>query len=292
MIPKGEHTDFKVNPCTQINLSQWPTRIEPLYTSKKHHQQLLKESHEELAALQEMLYAHNRYAMLLIFQGMDSAGKGSVIKHVMTGINPQGCQVFSFRQPNSSELDHDFLWRSNNRLPERGRIGIFDRSYYEEVTTVRVMPGLLEQQRLPMEFIDPIKIWQERFQDIVNLESYLHRNGTRIIKFFLHLSKEEQRQRLLARINDPNKNWKIGRADLEARQYWESYQTAYAGCLSATSTRQSPWYIVPADDKRNAQLLVSRIVRETMKTLEIGYPIATEAHRKELARIKTALERE
>ncbi|SDY10478.1 polyphosphate kinase 2 family protein [Nitrosomonas sp. Nm33] len=287
-----ELANFKINPDTQVNLSERPTRIKPLYSSKKHHQELLNKLHEELGTLQDMLYAHNRYAMLLIFQGMDSAGKGSIIKHVMTGINPQGCQVFSFQQPTAEDLDHDFLWRSNNRLPERGRIGIFDRSYYEEVTAVRVMPGLLAQQHLPMEFLDPAKIWQERFQDIINLESYLHRNGIRIVKFFLHLSKEEQRQRLLARIDEPKKNWKISRADMEARQHWDSFQIAYAECLGATSSEHSPWYIIPADDKRNAQLLVSKIIRNTMKMLQISYPITTEAHRKELAEIRDALEKE
>jgi PPK2 family polyphosphate:nucleotide phosphotransferase len=285
-------TKLKVDPNTQVNLINWPTSIKPLYSSKKKHQELLNESHEELGALQDMLYAHNRYAILLILQGIDSAGKGSIIKHVMSGINPQGCQVYSFQQPTAEDLDHDFLWRSNNRLPERGRIGIFDRSYYEEVTAVRVIPGLLEQQHLPMELLDPTKFWQERFQDIVNLESYLHRNGIRIIKIFLHISKEEQRQRLLARIDEPTKNWKISHADMEARQHWEAFQTAYAECLSATSTEHSPWYIVPADDKRNAQLLVSKIVRETMKALQMSYPIATEAHRKELAEMRDTLEKE
>lgn len=292
MALNSKLTKLKVDPNTQVDLVDWATSIKPLYSSKKKHQELLNELHEELGALQDMLYAHNRYALLLILQGIDSAGKGSIIKHVMTGINPQGCQVYSFQQPTAEDLDHDFLWRSNNRLPERGRIGIFDRSYYEEVTAVRVIPGLLEQQHLPMELLDPTKFWQERFQDIVNLESHLHRNGTRIVKIFLHLSKEEQRQRLLERIDEPKKNWKISRADIEARQHWEAFQTAYAECLSATSTEHSPWYIVPADDKLNAQLLVSKIVTETMKTLQMNYPIATEAHRKELAEIREALEKE
>ncbi|SDW69576.1 PPK2 family polyphosphate kinase [Nitrosomonas communis] len=292
MALNSKLTKLKVDPNTQVDLADWTTSIKPLYSSKKKHQELLSELHEELGALQDILYAHNRYALLLILQGIDSAGKGSIIKHVMTGINPQGCQVYSFQQPTAEDLDHDFLWRSNNRLPERGRIGIFDRSYYEEVTAVRVIPGLLERQHLPMELLDPTKFWQERFQDIVNLESHLHRNGTRTVKIFLHLSKEEQRQRLLERIDEPKKNWKISRADIEARQHWEAFQTAYAECLSATSTEHSPWYIVPADDKLNAQLLVSKIVTETMKTLQMNYPIATEAHRKELAEIREALEKE
>ncbi len=274
------------------NLAQRPTNIKPIYSSKEHYQMLLLETQQEIGQLQEMLYAYNRYAILLIFQGMDSAGKGGVIKHVMSGVNPQGCQVFSFQQPSLEELDHDFLWRSNKCLPERGRIGIFDRSYYEEVIVVRVMPDLLEQQRLPLECIDPKKIWMERFQDIINLEHYLHRNGIQIIKFFLHLSKEEQRQRLIARIDEPSKNWKIGRADLEAHKHWEAYQLAYDECIDATSTHHAPWYIIPADDKRNARLLVSHIIVETLQALKIAYPILSKDQLKELATIRQLLENE
>lgn len=286
---------FRVNRAEKVdcaNLTQRSTSIKPVYSSKEHYQILLLEAQQAIGQLQEMLYAYNRYAVLLIFQGMDSAGKGGVIKHVMSGINPQGCQVFSFQQPNLEELDHDFLWRSNKCLPERGRIGIFDRSYYEEVIAVRVIPGLLKQQHLPPECVDPQKIWLERFQDIVNLENYLHRNGIRIIKFFLHLSKEEQRQRLIARINEPSKNWKIGRADLEARKHWEAYQLAYDECLDATSTHHVPWYVIPADDKRNARLLVSHIIVDTLQALKMDYPILNKDQIKELATIRQLLENE
>lgn len=277
--------NFQVKTGSKVDLSQWPTEIDPFYTSKSHYLELLEESRQEIGALQEVLYAHNHYAVLLIFQGMDSAGKGGAIKHVMSGINPQGCQVFSFQQPSSEELDHDFLWRTNKRLPERGRIGIFDRSYYEEVAVVRVQPELLARQRIPAEFIDPGRLWQERFTDIRNLEDYLHRNGTRIIKFFLHLSKEEQRKRFLARIENSEKNWKIGCADIEARKLWDAYELAYGECLAATTSTDAPWYIVPADDKRNTRLIVSSILLETMKSLKMNFPEPTDAHRENLARI-------
>ncbi len=284
--------DFRVDADTQVDLSCWPTKFDPFYTSKEHYQRLLEESRQEIGALQEILYAHDRYAILLIFQGMDSAGKGGAIKHVMSGVNPQGCQAFSFQQPTAEELEHDFLWRTNKRLPERGRIGIFDRSYYEEVVVVRVHPDILAKQRLPKEFVNVDRIWQERFSDITNLEDYLHRNGTRIVKFFLHLSKEEQRKRLLARIDEPHKNWKIGNTDIEARKRWDTYQTAYAECISATSSLNAPWYIVPADDKRNTRLIVSWILLKTMQSLPMDYPTPTDAHRKDLARITDFLQKD
>jgi PPK2 family polyphosphate:nucleotide phosphotransferase len=244
-----------------------------------------------LADLQSVLYAHNRYSVLLIFQGMDTAGKGGAIKHVMSGVNPQGCQVFSFQQPSREELDHDFFWRTNKRLPERGRIGIFDRSYYEEVLIVRVDPKVFQAQRLPKECVSD-KIWEERHQDIVHLENYLHRNGTRIVKFFLHLSKEEQRQRFLARIDDPDKNWKLTQSDIEVRKQWDTYQKVYADCLGATTSEAAPWHIVPADDKRNARLIVSQIVVETLKNLKMEYPTSSETHKMELEQIRKALESE
>ncbi len=281
---------FLVEPDDKVDLSQCSTEVSPFYQSKENYLDLLDESRKEIGALQEVLYAHDRYSVLLIFQGMDSAGKGGAIKHVMSGINPQGCQVFSFQAPGPEALEHDFLWRFNRSLPERGRIGIFDRSYYEEVVVVRVMPALLERQRIPTEFMDPKHIWQKRFNDIANLENYLHHNGTRIIKFFLHLSKKEQRKRLLARIDDPTKNWKIGSADIEARQKWEDYQVAYAECIGTTSSKNAPWYIVPADDKRNARLIVSSILLETLKSLPIGFPSSSDSHHAELARMRTYLE--
>jgi PPK2 family polyphosphate:nucleotide phosphotransferase len=282
---------FRVAPGKKVNLARWPTRVKPISTSQKHYRQLLEEYREEISDLQRVLYAHDRYALLLIFQGMDTAGKDGAIKHVMSGVNPQGCQVFSFKQPSSEELDHDFLWRTNKRLPERGRIGIFNRSYYEEVLIARVHPGVLRNQRLPAEFVGK-KIWQERYRDIVNLEDYLHRNGTRIVKFFLHLSKEEQRQRFLARIDEPRKNWKLTRADIEVRKDWDDFQQAYADCLAATSTSHAPWYVVPADDKWNARLIISQIIVETMKTLKMSYPSPGKEHTRELERVKQLLQRE
>jgi PPK2 family polyphosphate:nucleotide phosphotransferase len=284
--------DYRIRPGAKVDLRKWPTSVEPLSTSKKHYRKLLGEYREEINDLQSILYAHDRYALLLIFQGMDTAGKGSSIKHVMSGVNPQGCQVFSFQRPSDEELDHDFLWRTNKRLPERGRIGIFDRSYYEEVLIARVIPEILEGQRLPAEFVDPQKIWRQRYRDIVNLEDYLHRNGTRIVKFFLHLSKEEQRRRLLARIDTADKNWKFSRTDIEIRRQWDAFQAAYEDCLSATSSKQAPWYAVPADDKRNARLIVSQVIVETMKSLRMSYPTPGKQHLKELKEIKRMLEKE
>lgn len=284
-------SQFRVRPGSHVNLRKRPTDVEPLSKSKKQYEQFLGEYRAELADLQSVLYAHNRYSVLMVFQGMDTAGKGGAIKHVMSGVNPQGCQVFSFQQPSREELNHDFLWRTNKRLPERGRIGIFDRSYYEEVLIVRVNPKVLQAQQLPEECVHE-GIWEERFQDIVQLEQYLHRNGTRIVKFFLHLSREEQRKRFLARIDSPEKNWKLTRADIEVRQQWDAYQQAYAECLSATSSVAAPWYVVPADDKRNARLIVSHILVETMKALRMKYPTASESHRRELLDIRKALEQE
>ncbi|HEX9788084.1 MAG TPA: ADP-polyphosphate phosphotransferase [Candidatus Binatia bacterium] len=284
--------DYRIGPGIKVDLSEWPTNIKPLSQSKKHYRKLLAEYRAEISELQGILYAHNRYAMLLIFQGMDTAGKGGAIKHVMSGVNPQGCQVFSFQEPSNEELDHDFLWRANKSLPERGRIGIFDRSYYEEVLIVRVIPKVLQRQRLPAEFVHPETIWKQRYRDIVNLEDYLHRNGTRIIKFFLHLSKEEQRHRLLARIDTAAKNWKLSRADIEIRRLWDKFQSAYEDCLSATSSEFAPWYAVPADEKRNARLIVSQIIVDTMKTLRMDYPVADKRHLKELKQIKRMLEKE
>lgn len=282
-------SDFRVAPAKTVNLAKWPTKVKPYYASKGRYRTLLEEYRDELSDLQRVLYAHDRYALLLIFQGMDTAGKDGAIRHVMSGVNPQGCQVFSFKQPSSEELDHDFLWRTNKRLPERGRIGVFNRSYYEEVLIARVLPEVLAKQRLPDEYINPKTLWRERFQDIVNLEDYLRRNGTCILKFFLHVSKEEQRQRFLARIDDPEKNWKLSPADIEMRERWGDFQRAYADCLGATSTAHAPWYVVPADDKWNARLIISHAIVETLKTLKMSYPEPTAAHRRELQQIRRSL---
>jgi PPK2 family polyphosphate:nucleotide phosphotransferase len=239
--------------------------------------------------LQHLHYASHRYALLLIFQGMDAGGKDGAIRHVMSGVNPQGCEVFSFKQPSAEELEHDFLWRTTRHLPERGRIGIFNRSYYEEVLVVRVHPEILHSQGLPEELLDEKTVWKERYRSIVDLETHLHRNGTRIIKFFLHLSKSEQRKRFLARIDEPNKNWKFSLADIHERKYWKHYMKAYEDCLNETSTHEAPWFVVPADDKDNARLIVSRIVLDALHGLKMAYPKTTAKRRRELKSIRKRL---
>src|SRR5664279_5086538 len=247
--------DFRVREGHAVNLRKWPTNVKPVYKSKEHYQELLGEHVAQLSSQQELLYASNRYAVLLIFQAMDAAGKDGVIKHVMSGVNPQGCQVFSFKHPSAEELAHDFLWRTTRCLPERGRIGIFNRSYYEEVLIVRVHPEILRAEAIPGELLADKNIWEKRFNSITNLEKHLHRNGTRVVKFFLHLSKEEQQQRFLQRLADPDKNWKFSEFDIAERARWKDYMAAYEDCLTATSTEHAPWYVVPADDKLNARLI-------------------------------------
>lgn len=277
---------FRVKPGARVDLAEWPTCIEPLYDSKKSYRKALKGGTRRLSNLQRLLYADNRFALLLIFQAMDAAGKDGAIRHVMSGVNPQGCQVFSFRHPSSQELDHDFLWRTHRLLPERGRIGIFNRSYYEEVLIVRVQPDILRAQRLPDAAPGSEAFWQGRYRSIIESEAHLHRNGTRIIKFFLHLSKQEQCRRFIDRIDDPDKNWKFSDADIEQRQHWDDYMEAYADCLSATSTVEAPWYVVPADDKKNARLIVSQVIRETLASLDLRYPATDKARRKALLTIR------
>jgi PPK2 family polyphosphate:nucleotide phosphotransferase len=281
--------DFRIAEGEKVKLKNWPTLVNPVYRSKEHYQEMLEAQVSELSALQYLHYASNRYALLLIFQAMDAAGKDGAIRHVMSGINPQGCQVFSFKHPSMTELEHDFLWRTSQCLPERGRIGIFNRSYYEEVLIVRVHPEILRGQGLPEALLDEKTIWKNRYRSIVNLESHLYNNGTRIIKFFLHLSKEEQRKRFLQRIDEPEKNWKFSLADIEERKYWKQYMHAYETCLSATSTKIAPWYAVPADDKENARLIISRIILDTFKTLNMSYPETDAKRRKELQAIRTRL---
>ncbi len=286
---KIDSDDFRVRDGKKVNLKNWPTAVKPYYSSKKQLKNMLRAHVKEMSDLQSLLYASNRYAVLLIFQAMDAAGKDSAIKHVMSGVNPQGCQVFSFKHPSMEELDHDFLWRTARALPERGRIGIFNRSHYEEVLIVRVHPELLRAEGLPDEALDDKTIWRDRYRSIRHFEAHLHRNGTRIVKFFLHLSKEEQRKRFLARIEEPDKNWKFSRADVEERKYWDDYMDAYEACLSATSMRHSPWYVVPADDKKNARLIISRIILDTLAGLKMAYPKLDEDHGKELRALRKLL---
>ena len=281
--------DFQVKQGDKVNLKKWPTLVKPIYQSKNDYAELLAKHVTALSELQQLHYASNRYAVLLIFQAMDAAGKDGAIKHVMSGVNPQGCQVFSFKHPSAQELEHDFLWRTTQSLPERGRIGIFNRSYYEEVLIVRVHPEILQAQQLPEELQNMNTFWQQRYQSIVNLENHLHNNGTKIIKFFLHLSEEEQRQRFLARIDEPDKNWKFSEADIEERKFWPQYMQAYEACLSATSTKTAPWYVVPADDKHNARLIISNIVVEAFKSLDMHYPATDDKRRQELLIIRNQL---
>jgi PPK2 family polyphosphate:nucleotide phosphotransferase len=282
-------TDYQVQPGNAINLSDRPTKVDSLFKSKIQYHKLLKEQVAALSETQRMFYAANSHAVLIIFQAMDAAGKDGTIRHVMSGVNPQRFQVFSFKQPSAEELDHDFLWRTTRRLPERGRIGIFNRSYYEEVLIVRVHPELLNNQRLPAGSIAGQAIWDERYRSIIDLESHLHRNGTRIIKFFLHLSKDEQRERFLARIDEPDKNWKFCLGDVRERRHWEDYMEAYEACLPATSTEHAPWYVVPADDKKNARLIVSHIILETISGIGISYPEVSQERREELQEIRKEL---
>ena len=281
--------DFRVLEGEEVNLKRWPTKVEPVYKSKEQYKELLEEHVAQLSSRQQLLYASNRYALLLIFQAMDAAGKDGAISHVMSGVNPQGCQVFSFKHPSAAELQHDFLWRTTRDLPERGRIGIFNRSYYEEALIARVHPEILRSEGLPDLPRDEKAIWHDRYRSIANLERHLHGNGTRIIKFFLHLSKEEQRKRFLARIDEPRKNWKFSAADIAERGLWKQYMKAYEKCLSATSTRDTPWYVVPADDKENARLIVSQIVLDTIEALKMTYPKTSAKRRKELLSIRKQL---
>ena len=283
--------DFRVRPGEKVKLSAWPTAVKPFYKSKKQYQELLEEHVESLSDLQRLHYASNRHALLLVFQGMDAGGKDGAIRHVMSGVNPAGCQVWSFKQPSAEELEHDFLWRTTCRLPERGRIGIFNRSYYEEVLVVRVHPEILRSQGLAEELRDEKSIWVERYRSIVDLERHLYHNGTRTLKIFLHLSKGEQRKRFLERIDEPDKNWKFSLADIHERKYWKQYMKAYEACLDATSTHHAPWYVVPADDKENARLIVSQIVIDALQALKMAYPKTTAKRREELQSIGKALKK-
>jgi PPK2 family polyphosphate:nucleotide phosphotransferase len=282
---------FRLREGDDVNLKKWPTRIEPVYKSKEEYAELLEEHIEQLSSMQQLHYATNRHAILLIFQGMDAAGKDGAIRHVMSGVNPQGCQVYSFKHPSATELEHDFLWRTTRDLPERGRIGIFNRSYYEEVLIVRVHPDILHGEGLVDAPHHERQIWHDRYRSIVDLERHLYVNGTRIIKFFLHLSKREQRKRFLARIDEPDKNWKFSSADIQERQFWPRYVKAYEECLSATSTRHAPWYVVPADDKESSRLIVSTIVLDTFAGLKMAYPKADAKRRRELQSIRKRLTR-
>ena len=281
--------NFRVKQGTTVKLAQWPTAVPPVYASTKDYDTMLAGHVQRLNTMQELLYASDKYAVLLIFQAMDAAGKDGMIKHVMSGVNPQGCQVFSFKHPSAEELQHDFLWRTSRNLPERGNFGIFNRSYYEEVLIARVHPAILKGENIPDLPADPQKIWKERFRSINGKERHLLRNGTRVIKFFLHLSKDEQKKRFLSRIDKRKKNWKFNIADMEERKYWDEYMLAYEAALGATSKALTPWYIIPADDKKNARLIVSHIILETLEALNMTYPTLDPDEELALGAIRKAL---
>ncbi len=280
---------YRVQPGSRVDLKTWPTRVKPVYRSKRDYKALLRAHVEELDDLQSRLYAVDQSALLIIFQAMDAAGKDGAIKHIMTGVNPQGCSVVSFKHPSAEELDHDFLWRTTRWLPERGRIGIFNRSYYEEVLIVRVHPSILRAEHLPPESLGRKHFWEERYRSITDLEHHLSRNGTRIVKFFLHLSRDEQRRRLLERIDDPHKHWKFSADDLRERGAWNRYMKAYQECLTATSTAEAPWYAIPADDKANARLLVSGVILETLRGMQLNFPALGRKQLRELKHLRAKL---
>ena len=286
---KIQSEEFRVHPDKEFRLGDRPTIIKPFCKSKKQYRKILESHVEELSSLQQLHYASHRYALLLIFQGIDAAGKDGAIRHVMSGVNPEGCEVYSFKQPSAEELEHDFLWRTTCRLPERGRIGIFNRSYYEEVLVVRVHPEILRNEGLSEELRDERTVWKERYRSIENFETHLHVNGTRVVKIFLHLSQEEQRKRFLERIDESDKNWKFSLADIHERKYWKPYAEAFEECLNATSTQASPWFVVPADDKENARLIVSRIVMDALRDLKMSYPKTTAKRKAELQAIRKLL---
>ena len=284
--------NFLVPENKKLNLKNHQTDFTGDYTDKRDAVKDLETNVKRLAELQDVLYAQNNHALLIIFQAMDAAGKDGAIKHVMSGLNPQGCEVTSFKQPSAEELDHDFLWRSMKRLPERGRIGIFNRSYYEDVLVVRVHPAILQSQQLPDRIENDKNIWKKRFEQIRNFETYLVENGTHVLKFFLHVSKEEQKQRFLARIETPEKNWKFSAGDAKERGFWDDYMRAFEDALVNTSTKNAPWYVIPADKKWFTRVAVSEIIIQKMESLDLQYPKINDAQRQGLLEAKKILESE
>ena len=282
---------YRVDNPDKFRIDEWdPGDTGKLDIDKKEAKDFLKEGVERLSDLQEKLYAQDRWAVLLIFQAMDAAGKDSVIEHVMKGVNPQGCEVHAFKQPSEEELDHDFMWRTTRRLPQRGRIGIFNRSYYEEVLVVRVHPGALEKQKMPSKLVTK-DIWKERFKDIRAFERYLARNGTLILKFFLHVSKEEQRRRFLERIDEPSKNWKFSMGDVEERKLWNKYMAAYEDMIRNTSRPEAPWHVVPADNKWFTRLVVAAEIVNALDRLDLKFPSVRDDARLELAKARKILQK-
>jgi PPK2 family polyphosphate:nucleotide phosphotransferase len=291
-MSKDKLANYKVTPGKKVSLKRDFKTTPPISkVTKEVAIKKMKADLEKLSELQDKLYAQNRYSVLCIFQAMDAAGKDGTIKHVMSGINPQGCEVTSFKVPSFEELDHDYLWRYSKRAPERGRIGIFNRSYYEEVLVVRVHPNVLANEHLPDELKDK-GIWQRRFDEINNYEQFLTNNGTKVLKFFLHVSKEEQKHRFLERIAQPEKNWKFSLGDLVVRESWDDYMEAYEAMLAKTSTKSAPWYVIPADDKWYCRYLVSTILTSTLSDLKLSYPQITNEHKAELLEAKKRLLKE
>jgi PPK2 family polyphosphate:nucleotide phosphotransferase len=283
---------FLVKEGSKFDLKKHPTGFTGDYTDKKQAVKDLQKNVERLRELQDVLYAADTYSLLIIFQAMDAAGKDGAIEHVMSGVNPQGCQVVSFKQPSAEERDHDYLWRCQKALPERGKIGIFNRSHYEEVLVVRVHPEILQGSQLPDAIKNDKEIWTKRFQHIRDWEQHLSENGTHILKFFLNVSREEQKQRFLSRINEPEKNWKFSMSDAKERGHWDEYMKAYTEALSATSTKLAPWYVIPADKKWFTRLAVSEIIVRKLESLGLRYPVVTDAHKAELQEAKRILEAE
>ena len=286
-----DYTKLTAPPGKKITLADYDTAYTGHFKKKKEAVHKLKNDIDHLKELQAKFYAQDNYALLIILQASDAAGKDGAIKHVMSGVNPQGCQVFSFKKPSAEELDHDFLWRCMKRLPERGRFGIFNRSYYEEVLIAKVHPAILESQKLPPDCKGP-DVWQNRYEDINNFEKYLTRNGIIVLKFFLHLSKEEQKERFLARLDTPEKNWKFSTSDMKERRYWDDYQAAFEDCFNATSTEWAPWYIIPADHKWVSRTAVADIIVKKLKALDLAYPTVDDEQKARLAEAREALVQE
>jgi PPK2 family polyphosphate:nucleotide phosphotransferase len=284
-------SDFTFTGTGRLKLDKQPTKIKDIYKDKADYKDLLGEFHDRINDLQQMMYAHDRYSLLLIFQAMDAAGKDGTIRAIMSGVNVHGITVHAFKQPSAEELDHDFLWRTTLRLPQRGRIGIFNRSYYEEVLVVKVHPEIITStQKLPAEETDNLdQLWEHRYESIRDLEQHLWRNGTRVVKVFLHLGREEQRQRFLDRIEKPEKHWKFSEGDVAERKFWNDYEQAYEDAINATATEHTPWFVVPADDKKNMRLIVAQIVLEQLQGLDMKYPGISKKRREELQQYRQRL---
>lgn len=288
MNPEKLVEAYRINHGKKFTLKDYDPADTSHWRSKEHAEEEMQEGIARMSDLQDKLYAQDRWAVLLIFQALDAAGKDGVIKHVMSGVNPQGCQVYSFKAPSERELQHDFLWRTTRDLPERGHIGIFNRSYYEEVLVVRVHQDIFESEKLPDSLVSK-NIWKERFEDIHTFERHMARNGTMVRKFFLHLSKKEQERRFLARLEQPEKNWKFSAADIREREFWDDYQQAYEDMIRNTSSKHAPWYVVPADHKWFTRLVVSAVIVHTLESLKLSYPKVDAAKRKELEAAKKLL---